>query len=282
MLDSLIPETLTEMQTWFAELITAPIQASDSSNIPLFPKKAIDEIRKRISPGPDLSSEERLGLYQQQYWWRLLNICQEIFPTLVRLFGYDDFNRLIAEPYLLKYPSNDWFLSSLGTNLPKWIKKHYRAKDKALVLELALLDLAYEKIPFKELMPRIEPHHLSECEKKKLLLQPYIFLFEFHVDLFDFRAQLLKHSPLHWQSHNFPLLQKSEKKRYFVLFRSHEESVYEEVSFSFFTLLARLKKGAKLTDLISLLESSDGLFESFRLMAAREWLTFSKQRARIL
>jgi hypothetical protein len=263
------PATLFEMQTWFAKHITSPIVESDSDNIPLFPPAVIASIRKRIAPGPSMLSEERLGIYQQQYWWRLINICQEIYPAVLRLFDYEDFNRLIAEPYLLKYPPHDWFLSNIGND---------RHRDAPLVSGLALLDLSYEKLLFTDTRPPLKPETLADCEKKKLFLQPFVLLFALDADFFAFRKELMKHPPPYWQTSDLPPLEGGGRKNYFVLYRSQEESLYEEISSEFFDLLTRFKKGARLSALIPLLEEFEGLLESFQLMASRGWLTLSNPR----
>jgi hypothetical protein len=275
------PESLLEIQIWFAKHITAPIIESDSANIPLFSETEIDEIRKRISPGPLLTSEERLGVYQQQYWWRLINVCQEIFPSLIRLFGYEDFNQIIAEPYLLKYPPQDWFLSNIGNDLPKWLKKYYRKSDAPLVLSVALLDLAYETLLFADLLPPINSQDFGACDKKKLYLQPYVLLFALDADFFAFREELMQHPPEHYETNDFPKIASTGKKKYFVLYRMKEENVYEEISSEFFDLLTRFKKGAKLNDLLPILSHFDGLLETFQLMAKRSWLTFNTKSASI-
>ncbi len=273
------PESICEMQTWFAKHITSPIVASDSDNIPLFAPALIGEIRKRIAPGPTLKSEERLGIYQQQYWWRLLNICQEIYPAVLRLFDYEDFNRLIAEPYLLKYPPHDWFLSHIGNDLPKWLKKYYRKSDTPLVHGLALLDLSYEKLLFADKWPPLKPETLAEVEKKKkLFLQPFVRLFALDADLFTFRKELMQHPPSYYQTSDLPPLDQCDRKKYFVLYRGQEESLYEEISPEFFDLLTRFKKGATLSALIPFLEEHEGLLESFQLMASRGWLTLSNPK----
>jgi hypothetical protein len=272
------PATLSEMQTWFAKHITSPIVASDSDNIPIFAPALIGEIRKRIAPGPTMLSEERLGIYQQQYWWRLINICQEIYPAVLRLFDYEDFNRYVAEPYLLKYPPHDWFLSHIGNDLPKWLKKYYRNPDAPLVLGLALLDLSYEKLLFTDTLPPLKPETLADCEKKKLFLQPFVLLFALDADLFAFRIELMKHPPSYWQTSDLPPLERCGRKKYFVLYRSGEESLYEEISSEFFDLLTRFKKGARLSGLIPLLEEFERLLESFQLMASRGWLTLTNPR----
>jgi hypothetical protein len=254
-------DTLAEIQAWFASIITTPIRETDGSNIPTYPSNLIEEIRKKIAPSPQLKSEERIGIYQQQYWWRLLNIMQAHYPSLVRLFGHEDFNHRIAELYLIENPPNDWFLSRLGADLPQWLAKTYREKDAPLVLGLAKLDEAYESLRFKDKFAAIAP----ECLERKLFLQPFVLLFEFSVDLFGFRSKLL-------ETEDFPELKKSSKRKYFVLFRYQEENLYEEISSALFKLLSCFQKGARLCDLVPLLEKCEDVAGIFQMMATKEWL----------
>ncbi len=271
--DHSCPTALLEMQHWFASVITAPIEESDEANIPIYQNRLIDEMRLRIAPSPHLKSEERIGIYHQQYWWRLITIIQDLYPSLVRIFDYADFNLLIAEPYLLKCPPKDWFLSRIGAKLPQWVKKNYREKDSPLVYLLACLDHAYESLIFADPRPEITPSAIPQCANKTLYLQPSVALFELEADLFTFRAQLLKHPPTHWQIHDLPKITKSLNKTFFVLYRKKEENFYEEISEVEFQLLSRFQKGARLTDLIPLLSKCSGIVELLQNISSRGWLS---------
>lgn len=276
MIEPSYPNTLLEIQTWFAKIITSPLKESDQANLPIYQSHLIDEICRRIAPSPQLKSEERLGIYHQQYWWRLITIMQELYPSLVSLFGYEEFNRLIAEPYLHDYPPEDWFLSRIGSNLPEWLKKNYLGKNSSMVLGLACIDLAYEQIIFTEIMPKIEPNELHKCESETLYLQPFVMLFEIDCDFFAFRTQLLEQPPGHWQTHNLPQIKKKRKKGFFVLFRKNEKDFYEQISQARFELLRCFQKGAKLNDLIPFLTVCEEIVEWFQVISSRDWLSFSK------
>lgn len=268
-----IPPSLLEMQTWFAKIITSPIQESDDANIPIYPKKLIEEIEKKIAPSPTLKSEERLGIYQQQYWWRLISILQELFPSLVACLGYREFNCLIAEPYLEAFPPQDWNISNIGNNLPIWLEKK-TIKQEIPLLPLAHLDLAFEKLLFAEILPTIDP---AECEKKVIYLQPFVFLFESDSNFFFLRKKLLSQPLEYWKNHPIPRTRKWVKKRFIVLYRFQEENKVEEISPSFFAILSAFQKGAKLNDLISLLEKCPKIVSYFQIMAERGWLASSDQ-----
>ena len=215
-----------------------------------------------------------MGIYQQQYWWRLLSVMQEIFPSLVAIFDYEDFNRLIAEPYLSEHPPTGWFISYIGSDLPRWLNRSYRKKNGPLLIQLAKLDLAYEDLLFAEILPKIDLSDIAQCEVKTLFLQPFVHLFELDPNLFVFRGQLLEYPPDHWQTHPLPQYKKVSGKRFSVLYRNQEKNHYEEISPEFFSLLSRFQKGAKLGDLISLLENYQEIIPLFQSMASRGWLTF--------
>ena len=276
MIEPSYPNTLLDMQAWFAKIITSPLQECDQANLPVYQSHLIDDIRKRIASSPQLKSEERIGIYHQQYWWRLISIMQELYPSLVHLFGYEEFNRLIAEPYLLDCPPQDWFLSRIGSNIPDWLKKNYQEKNASLVLALASLDLAYERLIFTEILPKIDPNTLHKADSEILYLQPFVMLFEFDVDFFTFRTQLLEHPPIYWKTHDLPQIKKKRKKASFVLFRNNEKDFYEEISKARFALLSRFQEGAKLIDLIPQLTACDNIIEWFQMISSRDWLSFSK------
>lgn len=273
MYDAPFPPSLLEFQTWFARIIIPPIKESDSSDIPIYPSALIQEISQRIAPSPTLKSEERLGIYQQQYWWRLLTTMQELFPSLVAIFDYKEFNERIAEPYLVAFPPDDWFLSHIGLQLPTWLDRCYREKNASLLIQLARLDQLYEALIFTEILPAIDFSTLSECEERTLFLQPFVHLFELGSGLFAYRSRLLEEPPSHWQDNPLPELKKNREKRYTVLYRHQEKNVYEEISPSFYTLLSSFQKGAKLADLIPLLEGCEEIVSCFQIMASRSWLT---------
>ena len=100
------PDTLLNIQKWFASVITQPLTCDH--NIPLLAPNgkpiAIDSAQY-ILPSKTLAPHERVELYYRQYWWRLLDVLQENFPLVTRLFGYQSFNEKIGIPYLTAHPS---------------------------------------------------------------------------------------------------------------------------------------------------------------------------------
>ena len=235
--DSAVPVQLKNIQQWFGSIIIRPIDIDSRIN-PISPSgnPIEDEACDYIAPSPTLRPAQRIELYNQQYWWRLLGIMHDAYPLVTRLFGYQDFNASIAIPYLMKYPSDTWSLNALGDRLPKWIEEDYVGDDKPLVSRAAKIDNAYNYsfvAPQHEgidLDDGSETIDLSNLLDEPLSLQPYVHLFEIPYDLFQYRSEFLKHEPEFWVENDFPLLAKApnDENYYFLLYRNRYNNVMVE------------------------------------------------------
>ncbi|MDB5389931.1 MAG: hypothetical protein JWM11_5577 [Planctomycetaceae bacterium] len=72
------------------------------------------------------SSEERLQVYCNAYFARLLDCLREEFGTLTRFLGQEVFDEL-AVTYLNQYPSRSYTLSQLGADFPRFLAE---SRDK--------------------------------------------------------------------------------------------------------------------------------------------------------
>lgn len=283
--DQKVPAQLKEIQNWFGSIIVRPIDRQNKM-MPISPSGVLmeDEACRYISPSPTLKPDQRIELYNQQYWWRLLSIMQDNFPLLARLFGHTDFNEAIAEPYLVKYPPRHWSLNFLGDRLLYWIEEDYIEDDKDLVRDAALLDysflmsfLASEKPSLN--LQETDPDEISE---KPLFLQPHLFLFAFDGDMIRLRKEMLKESVEHWVEHDFPALDRTEK-HYYVLYRNTYLNVNaEEIDALEFEALQLFRKGISIDAFCEWIEALEpdkaekaekALPAWFQRWSAHAWLT---------
>lgn len=216
-----------------------------------------------IAPSPTLRPAQRIELYNQQYWWRLVNILQEGFPLTVRLFGHTDFNEKIAIPYLVKYPPDTWSLCFLGSRLSRWVEEEYHAEDKQLVLDSTILDNAFFEIFFKRQWPGVDltqlpvPGDISSLMDVTLHVQPWLSLFEFNYELLNFRHEMLQQSVGHWEENDFPKIE-SGKKFYFVLFRNEQQFVtWMQIPVTAYKILQLFKNGATVNNVCEWIETQD-------------------------
>lgn len=264
--DQKVPPQLKKVQQWFGSIISRPID-EDSRMNPISPKGVPmeEEAFEYIVPSPTLRPAQRIQIYNQQYWWRLLNCLHEAFPLVTRLFGYFDFNQTIGIPYLVKYYPYHWSLNTLGTYMTKFIEEDYHAEDKQLVLNAAALDWAFNYAFFCKKNSLVNEHSdFSEC---KIWLQSSVHLFKMDYNLIDFRMKMIKEKPEFWTENEFPKLPK-EDARYFVLWRNHKNDIaWDDLHPAAFAMLSRLKTGATLDELCDWLEEQE---EAIREEASKQ------------
>lgn len=283
-----IPCKLQTTQEWFAGIITHKLNENRYIN-PVAPSGMLiaEEAARYIVPSPTLRPHQRIQIYNQQYWWRLLNTLHDNFPLLAHLFGYQAFNDDIGVPYLMKYPPNHWSLNFLGERLPKWIAEEYHEPDQSLIFNAAQLDWAFMASFLAPQKAPLDLNQLMKNDQNALLnyafyLQPHIQLFKWDYNLLAFREEFLKHPVNYWVDHSFPALSK-EKPYYFIIYRSAKNNIlYKEISSGEYTLLSILKKGSTIEAACELLEQQESsIYEQavsslqpwFQDWTVKQWLT---------
>lgn len=291
--DVKVPEKLKCTQFWFASIIGRPIDLNSQMN-PISPsgRPMKEEAKDYISPSPTLQSDQRIQIYNQQFWWRLLNTLHDAFPLVTRLFGYQEFNEKIGVPYIEKYLPNHWSLSYLGNRLAQWVEEEYDHEDKSLVRIAVRLDYAYnESFIAAHLCPMgasalSRQADISELLSKTAYLQPHLHLFALDYDLFSFRDVFLEEEPDYWLTHNFPEIKK-EKPYHVVLFRDVNNNVVsDQLTSGEFRVLERFQKGSTIEEAIQWLEKQDkelqretaeDLHNWVKKWMIKQWLTLEKK-----
>ncbi len=132
-----------------------------------------------IKPNDRLTSFDRLEIYNQQYWWRLLGCFNDDFRGVRAVIGERKFDRLAVE-YLEAHGSTSWSLRNLGQDLPAFLKKHPKltAPHTALALEMAQVEWAKIVAFDTGALPVIDPQKIVKRDPAKLCikLQPYVML----------------------------------------------------------------------------------------------------------
>jgi hypothetical protein len=134
-----------------------------------------------IKPNDRLSAFERLEIYNQQYWWRLLGNFGDDYRTLRAVIGTRKFDKL-AVTYLEECGSSTWSLRDLGQYLIAFIDRHpeLTAPHTALAREMASLEWAKTLAFDNEERESIDSQRVATrpAERLKLGLQPYLVLLE--------------------------------------------------------------------------------------------------------
>jgi hypothetical protein len=134
--------SLEEAQRLFFRAITWPQGAHD------FAQSSGAEVRHALEQTFVSSAAferlERLDVYANAYFYRLLSALREMFPRLAALAGDVGFHNLITD-YVLCLPSAEPDLRRLGERLPAFLVEHALGRDTPLLIDLAALELAINR-----------------------------------------------------------------------------------------------------------------------------------------
>lgn len=125
--------TLPKTQRLLWRLITAP----EGVHKALCGRK----VRLPILDRGRLAAADRLDIYANMYFFRILDSLKEDFPSVLKVIGDDRFHNLITD-YLLQHPPDHWSLRSVGRRMPAFLKKHALAKRWPCLPDLARFEWA--------------------------------------------------------------------------------------------------------------------------------------------
>jgi len=95
-----------------------------------------------IIAGDDrLSAEERVDIYANMYFYRLLDVMKEDFPATLALLGDASFHNLITG-YLIDYPPEHFSIGYAGKHLADFIESHPLREEFPFLADLARMERA--------------------------------------------------------------------------------------------------------------------------------------------
>ena len=92
-----------------------------------------------------LSAEDRVDIYANMYFYRILDALKEDFPATLAVLGDDNFHNLITG-YLLEYPPTEPSISYCGRHLATYLRRHPLREDAPFVADLAKLERAIVEV----------------------------------------------------------------------------------------------------------------------------------------
>lgn len=95
----------------------AGLQGAEAQNF--FPT-GIETLDGLVLPSKSLTAKERLSIYANMYYWRLIDILADEFPTVHHLLGPEQFT-VVVKDYLERHPSTSYTLNQLGSRFPRYI-----------------------------------------------------------------------------------------------------------------------------------------------------------------
>jgi hypothetical protein len=116
---------LGTVQRWFQSVISHPdgvaggVEAEEAQRMMRLRRSELEKVIRRSK---NLSAEERLGIYANAYYARLLECLRESFPVLCKALGRELFDEF-AFDYLQRYPSSSYTLSRLGDRFADFLEE---------------------------------------------------------------------------------------------------------------------------------------------------------------
>jgi hypothetical protein len=128
---------LARLQSLLYRLITAPNGVGEGLlNEPLVIVGGLEEL---IAGDERLSSHERLEIYADAYFYRLLDVFKEDYPATLAVLGETDFYNLITG-YLIEYPPTEPSIFYAGRHLADFLANHPFSESRPFLSELARLE----------------------------------------------------------------------------------------------------------------------------------------------
>jgi hypothetical protein len=135
------PESLDRLQRRFWRLITAPEGVTDGLAAVVRDDPGAAPVTGWIAAKDEETARERLDVYANMYFFRLLEALESDLPKVADLLGHDAFHNLIVD-YLLVHPSTNPSLRHAGRHMPEFLAQHQVTTSRPDLPDIARLDLA--------------------------------------------------------------------------------------------------------------------------------------------
>jgi hypothetical protein len=130
------PLPLREVQRRFYQLVTAPEGVRAGLR-----QYGVDELdlEATIRSRGDLSAVERLDIYANMYFYRLLDVLRGDYPKVLAVVGDAEFHNLVTD-YLLARPPTHPSIRNAGERLPQFVRGHRLSARWSWLGDLAELE----------------------------------------------------------------------------------------------------------------------------------------------
>jgi hypothetical protein len=197
---------LDQLQRWMLSVITHPEGIAAGLNSPEARRQidiSSDAVESVISPSHALSSLQRLEIYGNAYYARLIECLAAEFPATRHLVGEEAFSGFVFE-YLQRYPSTSYTLGELGAHFPQYLTEARppREGDQAdwadFLIDLVTLERTYSDVfdgPGEEGLPLLSADRLraipsEQWEQLRLVTASSLRLVELRFPVHEYASSV--------------------------------------------------------------------------------------------
>lgn len=273
------PRQLDQIQRWMQAVITWPGEIEEGitspgaqSEIPLAP----EELETMITRSSQLTSQERIAIYANAYYARLLECLSEEYPALVAALGETAFGAFCMQ-YLQSCPSTSYTLGDLGARFPRFLAENRPEQEERgapdwtdFLIEVATLERLYSEVfdgPGIEQTPLLTPEKLNaispeEWPELTLQMAPCFRLCEFQFPVHEYITSVRRE-----EAPAFP----EPETTYLAITRRNFVVRRAALSHPEYFLLSRLQQGQKVGAAIAELAEADLLGTEDLATQLRQW-----------
>lgn len=280
---------LKELQRRMASAVMTPLTRADGMQAKLPDGRSMRaEAKQFIKPNDRLSSFDRLEIYNQQYWFRVLAAFAEDFHGLRAIVGARRFEQL-SLAYLTQCPSRSYTLRNLGSRLFLWLRAHpeWIQPQERLALDMVRLEWAHVEAFDAAEEPLLGPEDLLEVTPATHFgIQPYIRLLELAYPVDDLLLAI-KDDPDQqsdaasnagaYRRKQHPEVRKLERlnreRIYLAVHRKQYSVAFRRLSPEAFRMLRALGKGNSLGEALDIAMRGSRLRDGEITERVQEWFT---------
>lgn len=151
-------------QRWFLDVVSHPLSVEaavgDGAIMSTIGAASADELERVVTAGPQLSAQERLGIYHYAYRARLVDCLADDFPAVQYVLGDDAFAGL-CRSVIARHPSDGPNLNAYGRRLAQYCAERAKPSPRErFVRELAELEWAMVEVFHAHAAPTFSPEAL--------------------------------------------------------------------------------------------------------------------------
>ena len=142
---------LDRIQRWMQSVITHPLGVEPGIDSPAAHQQipvTVESVEQVINRSRALSSVERLSVYANAYYARLLECLRDSYPLLVKSIGQEAFDEF-AFRYLQSYPSQSYTLNVLGARFADYLESTRPQDDHSSDLPAGWADFVIDLARFE-------------------------------------------------------------------------------------------------------------------------------------
>jgi hypothetical protein len=128
---------LSWVESLLYRLITAPSGVAEG--LAAEQSLAPGGLARVIASDDRLSAEERVDIYANMYFYRLLDVLKEDFPATLAVLGAERFHNLVTS-YLIEYPPAHFSIAYAGNHLADFIRGNPLRDEFPFLADLARLE----------------------------------------------------------------------------------------------------------------------------------------------